>query len=98
MSSNKFFVLLFLVCVSYSQDDRLIRRDTPHECHDHVHWVLALDRSGSMKRGNPNSRWEELTSLVNGNGTGSGILNDFQGDHISAYMFTDSVIEFPGRI
>ena len=51
-----------------------------------------------MGWGSPNTRWQELTDLVNGDEDDSGILDDFLGDHLSAYMFTDEIIEFPGAV
>ena len=64
-------------------------------CSDYIHWVIALDRSGSMNLGTPNSRWEELTDLVNGDGGDPGLLDIMGGDVHSTYMFNHAAIPFP---
>ena len=48
-----------------------------------------------MNLGTPNSRWEELTDLVNGDGGDPGLLDIMGGDVHSTYMFNHAAIPFP---
>ena len=107
MLSTKLFVFFFLICVSFSQlkplrinapaitptIDPIFQIPVP-VCPNHVHWVVALDRSGSMGWGSPTNRWEGLTDLVNGP-PGSGLIGQVQDDVLSTFMFNHAAIEFP---
>ena len=102
--SIKLFVLFALACVSLAQLSQLridptIKKIGPTFpiitlpiCSKYVHWVVALDRSGSMGWGSPANRWQELTELVNGP---PGLLGTMAGDRHSTYMFNHAAIDFP---
>ena len=72
MNLFKYITLLAIICFSESaiaaQDTKGFTFKTCrvfNKCASHWHYVMALDRSGSMNWGKPKSRWHELISLVN---------------------------------
>ena len=89
MSVTKAFLFLFFVTLTLQTiaDLRKNLLGIPDECkyHDRIHWVFALDKSGSMKWDTP-TRWTSLKQLMNQPG---GLIDslDHTNDFMSAFTF-----------